>query len=61
MCSNKICTDSRMTILATNLAYFTSEILHIELKVKILQVIRFFTKHAHNTNLLIKYSLQESC
>ena len=43
-----------------NLINFTSEILHIELKMKILYVIRFFTKHVHNTSLFVKNSLHES-
>jgi len=60
MYSNKICTNCQMTILATNLTYFTSEILRIGLTMKILHAIHFITKHVHNTSLLIKYYLYES-
>lgn len=59
MYNNEICTDSKMTIVATNLTYFTSEILHIGLKIKILHAKHFITKHIHNTSLLVKYCLHE--
>jgi hypothetical protein len=60
MYSNKIYNNSKMTILATNLIYLTSTMLHTELKMKILHAIRFFTRHLHNTSSLVKYSLHES-
>lgn len=59
MYSNKMCSDSKMTALAKNLTYFTSEILHIGIRIQILQAISFITKHVHNTRLSVKYSVHK--
>lgn len=48
-----------MTILAKNLTYFTSEILHIGIKIKLLQAITLITKHVHSTRLSVKYSVHK--